>query len=471
MASFEHYLMTASSHLDSLIGHITVQNVLYLLCPLLFLMFKDSLLRVINSWGSPLRHLPGPKSDSLVAGNLGYLMGAQNSTVWEEWVEKYGKTMRIRGFFGSYQLLTLDMRAMNFMLSQPAVFPRSAKYRKALAMIFGPGLLSVEVDEHNRQRQTGPSFGQPRIQAVVPIFCENANRLRDLWLEFIDNNPEGTTIDVLRGLSRATLDSIGMAAIGYEFNSLQGGDEDELAQGFSKVFETNKETTTFMAIKAMICQVLGIPTEEIRYMQAILATTRRIGMKVVQDKKAMLLQEKKHGAASKERDLLSVLMRSNMAQAANGDQAMSDEEVLGHISTFLSTGQETTSTSTSWALYALALYPTVQNKLRKELLSAGLGEVPSMSELDKLPYLDNFVREALRVYAVGAMVTREAAQDAVVPVAAGYKDRHGIARTEIRIQKGDTVVIPILAMNRAKDVWGEDAMEFKPERWNNLPPM
>jgi hypothetical protein len=30
-----------------------------------------------------------------------------------------------------------------------------------------------------------------------------------------------------------------------------------------------------------------------------------------------------------------------------------------------------------------------------------------------------------------------------------------------RIQQGDSVMIPMLAMNRAKDVWGDDAMDFR----------
>lgn len=30
-----------------------------------------------------------------------------------------------------------------------------------------------------------------------------------------------------------------------------------------------------------------------------------------------------------------------------------------------------------------------------------------------------------------------------------------------RVIKGDTVFIPILAINRSKELWGEDAFEFK----------
>ena len=34
-----------------------------------------------------------------------------------------------------------------------------------------------------------------------------------------------------------------------------------------------------------------------------------------------------------------------------------------------------------------------------------------------------------------------------------------------RIKKGQRFQIPILAVNRSKAIWGEDAHEFKPNRW------
>ena len=30
-----------------------------------------------------------------------------------------------------------------------------------------------------------------------------------------------------------------------------------------------------------------------------------------------------------------------------------------------------------------------------------------------------------------------------------------------RVKKGQTLLIPILALNRAKSIWGEDSLEFK----------
>ena len=36
---------------------------------------------------------------------------------------------------------------------------------------------------------------------------------------------------------------------------------------------------------------------------------------------------------------------------------------------------------------------------------------------------------------------------------------------DVPVEKGDTVFLSIYAANRLKTIWGEDADEWKPERW------
>ncbi len=56
---------------------------------------------------------------------------------------------------------------------------------------------------------------------------------------------------------------------------------------------------------------------------------------------------------------------------------MTDEELLGQITTFMLAGQETSSTALNWGLYMLSLHADVQSKLREELLGVA-EEMPSM---------------------------------------------------------------------------------------------
>ena len=41
---------------------------------------------------------------------------------------------------------------------------------------------------------------------------------------------------------------------------------------------------------------------------------------------------------------------------------------------------------------------------------------------------------------------------------------------EIHVKKGTNIFISIIGSNRNKNVWGEDAEEWKPERWLGAQP-
>ena len=87
-------------------------------------------------------------------------------------------------------------------------------------------------------------------------------------------------------------------------------------------------------------------------------------------------------------------------------------------------GHETTSTATTWALFALTQSPQVQDKLRKELLAVGTDN-PTMDELNALPYLDAVVRESLRVHPPLASILRVATEDDILPLGEPVKDKNG----------------------------------------------
>jgi len=48
-------------------------------------------------------------------------------------------------------------------------------------------------------------------------------------------------------------------------------------------------------------------------------------------------------------------------------------------------------------------------------------------------------------------------------------DTNGVAHYELHVRKGDMIEIPIQLLNRSHKFWGEDAHEFRPERWESPP--
>ena len=72
---------------------------------------------------------------------------------------------------------------------------------------------------------------------------------------------------------------------------------------------------------------------------------------------------------------------------------------------------------------------------------------------------------ALRLYSVVPMAARMASADTVLPVGGG-KD----GRSPLIVQKGQIVSWSLPAIHRRRDIYGEDADEFRPERWETLRP-
>jgi cytochrome P450 len=121
------------------------------------------------------------------------------------------------------------------------------------------------------------------------------------------------------------------------------------------------------------------------------------------------------------------------------------------IPTFLIAGHETTSAAITWVLFGLSSNLEAQRKLREELLVLNI-DSPTMDDLKTLKYLDMVVRESLRLWSPISNSKRVAVKDILLPLKDGRV---------VKLNKGDEVRIPIHPMNTMKDIWGDDAAEFK----------
>ncbi|KAH8112415.1 cytochrome P450 [Phellopilus nigrolimitatus] len=419
--------------------------------------------RILRSLFSPLHDLRGPKNASLIFGNLEEIRRADTSALHEQWVEQYGKVMKYKAFFGENRLFTMDTKAMNHILTHSMDYEKPYEARFNLARLLGAGLLVTEGEKH---RQQNPSFGPSTIKDLTPIFFQKALQKHATQ-----------KIEVLSWLSRTTLDVIGLTGFNYKFDSLNVDKEpSELNKAFSMLFNATTSFTLLRILQTYFPIFRVIVTEREKNQRKAQSTMLRIGEDLLrQGRKHALGEQDEFDEADekglsdlKGRDLLSALVRANMDTELPESQRMLDEDVLAQVPTFLVAGHETTSTETMWCLFALAQRPDIQSALRTELLGVE-SDAPSMDELAALPRLDAVVRETLRLHAAVPSTGRIAMHDDVIPVAEPFVDRKGRTHTEIKIKKGEGIFIPILALNRSKAIWGEDASVFNPDRWANPP--
>ncbi|KAJ7911563.1 cytochrome P450 [Mycena leptocephala] len=419
---------------------------------------------VYSELTSPTRYLPGPKSTHWFYGNIREIFKAENSVMHEQWVQQYGPTIKYKAFQMN-RLYTVDTSALNHFLTNSNIYqkPESARYN--LARMLGRGILVSEGEEHRQQRKVmNPAFGAPQIRELTEIFVAKSAELRDIWSAQATNAGGTARIDVLSWLSKATLDIIGLAGFNYEFNNLSSDGTSELGAAFSTIFRTGMKIDLIRILQTWVAALRFIPTKLDATMATSRATMMRIGRKLLQDSKNEMAE---NGTFEKgrSRDLLSLLVRANTAKDIPASQRLSDEDVLAQVPTFLVAGHEV-STATTWTLFALTQNTAAQNRLREELLTVSTDN-PTMDQLNELPYLDCVVRETLRVHAPVPSTMRIATQDDVVPLATPFTDIYGTVHETLKVNKGQTIMIPILAMNRDKAIWGPDAMEFIPERWES----
>lgn len=161
----------------------------------------------------------------------------------------------------------------------------------------------------------------------------------------------------------------------------------------------------------------------------------------------------------------SLLVKANLSE--NPAQRLSDCELLDQLSTFLFAGSDTTAISISWALHYLSQNPELQFRLRQELSSVVIpsGASLDITVLDSLPFLDAVVKETLRLAPPVHGTIRVATKDDYIPLSSPTVLRTNEEVSSVHIRKGSYIHIPIEGLNYSKDLWGPDALSFRPERW------
>jgi cytochrome P450 len=127
-------------------------------------------------------------------------------------------------------------------------------------------------------------------------------------------------------------------------------------------------------------------------------------------------------------------------------------------------GRDTTASLLSWAVLILARRPDIFSRLRKDIVKQfGTYKTPrgiTFASLKSCQYLQHFINETLRLYPVVPFNRRCALRDTTLP-SGGGKD----GSSPIYIPKGQQVLYGSYVLQRRKDIWGDDAEAFNPERW------
>ncbi|KAJ4898690.1 hypothetical protein Rs2_12641 [Raphanus sativus] len=118
---------------------------------------------------------------------------------------------------------------------------------------------------------------------------------------------------------------------------------------------------------------------------------------------------------------------------------------------FMAAGRDSTACTLTWFFWTLSENPNVLTKILQEI-KENLPLTRSDQDKNKLVYLHAAINESMRLYPPIPFERKSPIKPDVLP--SGHKVKSNI-----------NIMIFLYAMGRMKAVWGEDATEFKPERW------
>ncbi|KAJ7724643.1 cytochrome P450 [Mycena metata] len=428
------------------------------ICALIAIFYVIRILRRRSS--STLDNIPGPPPTSFITGNLTEYHDADGWDFQQKLEQDYGRIVRFQGLLGARVLFVFDPTAMqSILVKDQNIYEESKETLTMNSLLFGPCILSTEGEHHRKFRKTMiPAFSTANLRRMVPTFYEVVQRL-----------------DLNNILCRTSLELIGQTGIGYSFDPMLPGKErtDQYARALKGLLPAAFKLGIWLPLLPAILKIPSraflrlmisvLPLPALRETRDLVDFMAANALKLVQERKEAIRNgtvEVKDDA----KDIMSLLMKGNMAN----EKALhlTDEELVASTSIIIFAATDTTSSSLNRLLHIIAQNPDIQDKLRAEILS--YPETMDHDTIVGLPYLDAVIRETMRLYPpVTPAITRQAVEDTVMPLSKPVTGVDGTIMDTIKVPKGTICYVAIGASNHDKQVWGEDALEFRPERWVN----
>ncbi|KAL7409863.1 cytochrome P450 [Mrakia frigida] len=465
-------MLSTSALLNALSENLSVFILALSICLILPLT-----IRYIYDLTTAYNYLDGPSRNHWFWGNMDWIVGLDQEPGVEYRAVSaiYGPTWRDWGLLGLPKIYTHDLAALNFILKNDSLFTKPEWIKWQLAQLAGENVLSLmEGDVHKTMRRLfAPSFAVPEIKAWTPMFLRKSYMLHDVLRNLIGSNPH-QEIDMSKQIGRCTLDIVSLAIFDHDINSLASQEGAESSAAFSELLAGNiQQLSVVDVVQNNFPMFRSVSTERVRRGKLALGALKDIAREIISKKKAEFLAGKVSSPDEKihakeiplPRDLLSRVLRANLADDLPDSQRLSDEIVLETVTGFIFAGLETTTTALSHAIHLLSTDLEIQDKLRKEILAVE-DDFPSLDDLNNIPYFDAVIREALRLRPAVPTTFRSPKNDVILPLSTPVKNiKTGELISEIQVRKGEMMVIPVRVVSTANEIWGDDSLIFNPDRW------
>ncbi|CDO99497.1 unnamed protein product [Coffea canephora] len=326
-------------------------------------------------------------------------------------------------------------------------YPKGPTWQTAFHDLLGQGIFNSDGETWLIQRKTAAlEFTTRTLRQAMNRWVNRTIRTR-LWVILEKASKEHIAVDLQDLLLRLTFDNICGLTFGKDPETLSPElPENPFAIAFDSATEATLQRLLYPGFLWRLKKIFGFGAE----------MRLKKSLEVVETYMTDALDARKETPSD---DLLSRFMKKR-----DVDGNLFPSSVLKRIAlNFVLAGRDTSSVALSWFFWLVMNNPRVEQKIVNELstvlqdsrgddIEKWIEEPLVFDEADRLVYLKAALAETLRLYPSVPEDFKYVVSDDVLP-------------DGTHVPAGSTVTYSIYSMGRMKTVWGEDCMEFKPERW------
>ena len=306
----------------------------------------------------------------------------------------------------------------------------------------GDGLFTAYNDEPNWAKAHEvlmPAFALGSMRTYHPAMLKAVRRVMAAWDRRV---ADGTPVQVAEDMTRMTLDTIGLAGFGFDFESFSRGDtEHPFVEAMVRCLEWS------------LTKISRDPDADHSAADAAFRTNADYLASVVDEVIAARTASGENG----DDDLLGLMLgaRGQEDGAAGDGPALDLANIRNQVITFLIAGHETTSGALSFALYYLLKDPLALRMVQREadeLWGDQADPDPSFEDIGRLPFTRQVLNETLRLWPTAGAFFRQAHEDTLLG-----------GRYPLKAGEPVMVLTPMLHRD---PVWGDNPELFDPSRFS-----
>ncbi|KAF6999897.1 hypothetical protein CFC21_015870 [Triticum aestivum] len=358
---------------------------------------------------------------------------------FRQWIPLYGRVFLY--WFGSTpNMCVADLGMAKQLLSdRTGLFPKN--WMNPIVRLVGKGLVMTDGDVwHRHKKVLHPAFNVDKLKVMTSTMVDCVLSMASRWEAQLASHgkKDCQEIELTSQFEELTADVISRTAFGSSYREGR------------KIFLALNEIQLIAFSTLWTDYIPGfrfVPTKKNMRLWKLNKMMRSTLVEIIENR---LAAKDTDGYGS---DLLGLMLE---ACAPEQGQAplLSMDEIIDECKTFFFAGQETSLHMLNWTMFLLGTHPEWQRKLREEVLRecGGDHQVPTYDTLSRLRLVNLFLLETLRLYSPVPLIRR--------------RTRSEVELGGVTVPRDALLTIPIATMHRDREVWGEDADEFNPMRFD-----